>query len=848
MDAVSQHTPMMRQYLGIKAEYPDVLLFYRMGDFYELFFDDARRAAEMLGITLTSRGGSVPMAGVPFHSVDTYLARLLKRGESVAICEQLGDPSGKGPMQREVVRVLTPGTALDEALVDDQRDNLLVAFHGTGNRYGLALLELGSGSFQLLEVASADALLAEIDRLQPVEILCDEQEPLRTRLSIKPRTLPPWHFDADTCHNRLCSHYKVADLEGFGCAHLAAGICAAGALLQYVSDTQKGALPHLRPPRPLGLGDGLIVDGASRRNLELERNLSGGTEHTLLAVLDRTCTALGKRCLRRWFRNPLGPNDRQALRTRLQRVDELISSGAQAGLRGQLQGCTDVERISARIAVRTARPRDLSRLRDTVRALPTLCVAVSAQDAGLFGEFMERLSLPMEIGDLLDRALVEEPPATEREGGVITAGYDAELDELRALSEAADGTLLAIEARERERTGIANLKVAYNRVHGFYIELTRAQAANAPADYQRRQTLKGAERYITPELREFEGKVLSARDRALAREKQLYQQLLDALGPHVPQLQRCADAIGELDVLANFAERAQTLRYVRPDLTEEPGICIREGRHPVVELAISSPFVCNDLELDDARRMLVITGPNMGGKSTYMRQVALIVFMTHIGCFVPAAQVRLGPVERIYTRIGASDDLGSGRSTFMVEMTEAANILNNANERSLVLMDEIGRGTSTFDGLALAHACAAELCERIRAYTLFATHYFELTDLAQQCPQSLNVHLDAIEHGHEIVFMHAVKPGPASQSYGLQVARLAGVPATALDRARRYLREIEHRPVTAAAPASASPQLSLSLIEEPHPALELIRQADPDELTPRQALELVFQLRRLVQT
>lgn len=842
------HTPMMQQYLRIKAEHPDVLLFYRMGDFYELFYDDARRAASLLDITLTQRGESagepIPMAGVPVHSHEGYLARLLRLGESVAICEQIGDPAAaKGPVERRVVRIVTPGTLTDEALLEERRSNLLLAVHGDGERWGLAALELAAGRFTVLEVAGDEALAAELERLRPAEVLIGEHltppAALAERRGLTRR--PPWHFDTDTATRQLNEQFRTRDLAGFGVAGLDLAIAAAGALLQYVADTQRSALPHLRGLAVESRESAVVIDAASRRNLELEVSLGGGTEHTLAWVLDSTVTGMGSRALRRWINRPL--RDDAVLRARQDAVATLRDDRLAAPLRELLRGCADVERITGRIAMGSARPRDLTGLRDTLARLPELAELLPGQADGLLGALARRTAPQPDCLARLQRALVSQPPVVIRDGGVIAEGYDAELDELRGLSRNADGFLLELERREREATGIANLKVSYNRVHGYYIEISRSQSEHAPARYIRRQTLKGAERYITPELKGFEDKVLSARERALAREKGLYEALVEWLRTGLEPLLDLGGGLAELDALAALAERAETLDYVRPELATEPGVAIHGGRHPVVERVTEAPFVPNDTSLDDDCRMLVITGPNMGGKSTYMRQVALLTLMARIGSFVPARAARIGPVDRIFTRIGAADDLAGGRSTFMVEMTETANILNNATAESLVLLDEVGRGTSTFDGLALAWAAAEALAGALRAFTLFATHYFEMTALPAQYPTASNVHMQAVEHGERIVFLHAVEPGPASQSYGLQVAALAGVPRPVLEAARRKLERLE--PQTRAESPGRGHQLPLFDPRPPEPALERLREVDPDDLTPRQALSLVYELKAL---
>ena len=841
------HTPVMRQYLGFKARHPDKLLFFRMGDFYELFYEDAQKAARLLDITLTRRGNSagepIPMAGVPFHAAEQYLARLVRMGESVAICEQVGDPAlAKGPVERQVSRVVTPGTLTDAALLDERRDNLLMAVAAEGPRCGLAWLSLASGAFRVTEIPSAH-LGSELARLVPAEILCAES--LRAaeldQAAAPRRRLPDWHFDAESGRRALTEFFRTRDLAGFGADALGPALGAAGALLQYAASTQGAALAHVA-----GLvvehADALVVlDAATRRNLEISETLRGEAAPTLLSTLDTCVTAMGSRMLRHWLHHPL--RDRVVLRARLSCVDAL-HQGRHAALRAALADTADVERIAARVALRSARPRDLAGLRDTLRRLPAIASAASGSGPHL-DHLAGALAVDPVVADQLGSALAETPSAALRDGGVIAPGHDAELDELRGIQTNAGDYLAALEQRERERTGIASLKVEYNRVHGFYIEVTHAHTGRVPDDYRRRQTLKNAERYITPELKAFEDRALSAQERALAREKLLYEALLDALAPHIPALQATAAAVAELDVLAAFAERADVLDLRAPELADEEGLHIEAGRHPVVETQVER-FVSNHTRLSPARRMLLITGPNMGGKSTYMRQVALIALLANCGSFVPAATARVGPLDRIFTRIGAADDLAGGRSTFMVEMTEAANILHNATPRSLVLMDEIGRGTSTFDGLSLAWAIARHLAERNRCLCLFATHYFELTRLAEEHREVANVHLDAVEHHDRIVFLHALEEGPASRSYGLQVAQLAGVPPAVIRAARRKLQDLE----TAATPQgdlfAAPPLPAPEATPEPHPALERLTALDPDTLSPREALEALYALRALV--
>ncbi|HFD80588.1 MAG TPA: DNA mismatch repair protein MutS [Gammaproteobacteria bacterium] len=848
----SRHTPMMQQYLRIKAEHPDILVFYRMGDFYELFYDDARRASELLGITLTTRGQSagepIPMAGVPVHSVDQYLAKLVQLGESVAICEQIGDPAtSKGPVERKVVRILTPGTLTEDSLLQERRDNLLVALHrDEEDYYGIASLDLSAGRFVVQEFRGQEALLGEMERLQPAELLVSEDLPLPPALQKLAglRRLPPWHFDTDSAARQLNQQFGSRDLSGFGCQEMPVAVGAAGALLQYVKDTQRAALPHLRGLRTELQRDSVIMDAATRRNLELDQGQSGERRHGLVAVLDKSVTAMGGRMLRRWLHRPL--RDRALLAGRHQCLDALLQARLFEPLREQLRGGCDLERILSRIALKSARPRDLGALRDTLGRLPALQALLAGDDDPLLKRLATRIQEHPKTFKLLRRALPDIPPAQVRDGGVIAPGYDPELDELKRLSEQGDQVLVDMEARERERSGIANLKIRYNRVHGYYIEVSRSQSERVPEDYQRRQTLKGSERFITPELKEHEDRVLGARSKALEREKALYDDLLEQLLQQLAPLSACAEGLAELDVLTTLAERADSLGWSRPQLSADGGIRIRGGRHPVIEQFTEEPFVPNDLELNDDRRLLIITGPNMGGKSTYMRQTALIVLLACMGSFVPADEAVIGPVDRIFTRIGASDDLAGGRSTFMVEMTETANILNNASDHSLVLMDEIGRGTSTYDGLALAWAVAHEL-GAIGAYTLFATHYFELTRLPEEINACANVHLDAAEHGEHIVFLHTVKNGPASRSYGIQVARLAGVPEHVLERGRTLLQQLEASPLHGAAPEQDQQQIDLFVRNDDCPLADAFQGIKPDDLTPRQALELLYKLKALAE-
>lgn len=847
-----QHTPMMQQYLRIKANHPDTLVFYRMGDFYELFFDDAKKAAQILDITLTQRGQSagepIPMAGIPYHAAEGYIAKLLRHSESVAICEQIGDPAtSKGPVERKVVRIVTPGTVTDEALLEDRKDNLLVALHVADSKFGIAALDVTSGRFVLQQLDSADTMLSEIERLDPAELLVSEDiallQALKQRKGICKR--PPWHFEPDSARQLVLNQFNTHDLSGFGCENMPMAIAAAGCLLQYVKDTQQSALPHIQGIRVENNSEGIQLDAASRRNLELDTHPTGELRYTLFGVLDKTVTAMGSRCLRRWINRPL--RDQAILQNRYSAIESLLSERLLDPVRNQLNAVGDIERISSRIALKSARPRDLIVLRNTLAVLPTLQPLLSNTDSPELIRLAEQLTEQPELSALLQQAIIDNPPVLIRDGGVIAPGYHAALDELRNLSRNADQFLLDMEEREKAATGISGLKVNYNRVHGYYIEISRLHAEKVPAHYHRKQTLKGVERYITEELKTFEDKVLSAKEKSLAFEKLLYDQLLNKLGESLTDLQQCAQGLAELDVLAAFAERAETLNLTRPQLTDKPGIDIEGGRHPVVEQVSDIPFVANDLKLSPQRRMLIITGPNMGGKSTYMRQAALIVLIAHIGCYVPAKAATIGPVDKIFTRIGASDDLAGGRSTFMVEMSETANILHNATEQSLILMDEIGRGTSTFDGLSLAWACADHLAKVTKAYTLFATHYFELTTLADEQKPIHNVHLDAMEYGDKIVFLHAVKDGPASQSYGLQVASLAGVPATVIDKAKLKLQHLENNTYYQNQTESGNQQLDLFATQECHPAVCLIEELDPDNLSPRQALDTLYRLKKMVE-
>jgi DNA mismatch repair protein MutS len=875
--AAATHTPMMQQYFRLKAEIPETMLFYRMGDFYELFYDDARNASRLLDITLTARGHSggepIPMAGIPYHAAEGYIGKLVRQGVSVGIAEQIGDPAtSKGPVERKVVRVITPGTLTDEAFLDERRDNLLVAVNKQKQKkddsiYGIAMLDISSGRFVVMEVANEDSLLAELERIKPAELLYNEDQAFPEALTNRPgaKSQAPWHFESDTAFRLLTAQLKTKDLRGFGCEHLIVAIQAAGALLQYAQDTQRTGLPHVRTLLIEQPDDAIIIDPASRKNLEIDVNQQGDSEYTLAWVMDRTATSMGSRLLRRWLNRPIRNQD--TLQQRQQLITEAIDDYHWEPLHQQLKGIGDIERILSRIALGSARPRDLARLRDALARLPELQILLKSLSAGRAKELSTLIKQYPQWVEELQKSIIDNPPVIIRDGGVIAEGYDEELDELRSLNQNAGDHLLEIEKREKEKTGLSTLKVGYNRVHGYFIEISRAQSDAAPVEYVRRQTLKNAERFITPELKEFEDKALSAKSRSLSREKYLYEQLVQRLGQDLFSLQDTATGLAELDVLINLAERASTLRFTAPKLVSERGIEITSGRHPVVEEILEDPFVANGLELNSKQDMLIITGPNMGGKSTYMRQNALIVLLAHIGSYVPAETATIGPVDRIFTRMGSADDLAGGRSTFMVEMTETANILHNATPNSLVLMDEVGRGTSTFDGLSLAWAAAVHLAKEVHALTLFATHYFEMTNLPEQMDNVVNVHLTATEHDDRIIFLHNVETGPASQSYGLQVAQLAGVPKVVIQQAKEKLQLLENesfdKPVsTVHTPAitkltsesdsspvmvlAHSPMQSDMFAQGPSEIEIAITELSVDDLTPRQALAEIYRLKSML--
>lgn len=852
-----QHTPMMQQYLKLKAENPDILLFYRMGDFYELFYDDAKKAAALLDISLTKRGQSagnpIPMAGVPYHAVEGYLAKLVQLGEPVAICEQVGDPAtSKGPVERKIVRIVTPGTVSDEALLPERQDNLIVAVYQEKEKFGLATLDMTSGRFQLCEPHSKEALQAELQRINPVELLyCEDFTEMAIIEHYKGlRRRPIWEFELSTAISELNRQFGTKDLRAFGVEKSPLGLAAAGCLLQYAKETQRASLPHIQSISVIQNNDNIQLDAATRRNLELTQNLAGGTENTLASVLDKCVTPMGSRLLKRWIHQPIRQTD--ILLKRQKTIGEIVEQDLYHELQPYLQQVGDMERILARVALRSARPRDLTRLRTALEQIEPIKLLIHTKTSSNLTALSAQISDFSAQIELLQKAIIETPPLLIRDGGVIAEGYNAELDEWRTLSAGATQYLENLEQRERESTGIDTLKIGFNAVHGYYIQISQGQAHKAPIHYVRRQTLKNAERYIIPELKEYEDKVLKSKGAALALEKQLYDELFDLLLPHLGQLQLASLALSELDVLVNLAERAETLNYVAPQFSDEIGVKIENGRHPVVEQVLKDPFIANPVNLNQQRHLLIITGPNMGGKSTYMRQTALITLMAYIGSFVPADSAVIGQIDRIFTRIGASDDLASGRSTFMVEMTEMANILHQATLQSLVLIDEIGRGTSTYDGLSLAWACAEWLAKKTRSLTLFATHYFELTALPEQIEGIANIHLDALEHNNTIAFMHAVQDGAASKSYGLAVAALAGVPQSVIKLAKQKLHQLEKLSAQNGDQqiqhlrALNQHQGELAFEAEPDALREAIEQLDPDELSPKQALAYLYQLKKML--
>ena len=847
------HTPMMRQYLKIKSDYPDTLLFYRMGDFYELFYDDAKKAAKLLDITLTSRGASggaaIPMAGVPCHSVDQYLASLLKQRVSVAICEQIGDPAtSKGPVERKVVRVITPGTLTEETLLVDRTENITAALVEQNGRTGMATLEISSGRFRGYEIESREQLDSALARFNAAEILIGENQTSFFNMGHE-TMIPDWYFDPARAEQTLCSLFSTGTLQPFDCHRHPLATRAAGALIHYIKDLHGQAIPHIKGIEFEKSNNAIVIDTVTRNNLEIEKSQTGQHALSLVGLFDRCATPMGSRMLRRWFNGPI--RHVGELRKRHDGVEWLLETGYYLDLKVILRQVGDMERILARVAMKSARPRDLVRLKTALAELPALNQLIGDTPSLLIDSLKKRLRPRPDIHQLLDQAVKDDCPALIRDGGVLRDDYDAELGQLRHLQRDSSDFLIDLEGREKQRAGIGNLRVRYNRVHGYYIEIPRSQSERVPEEYIRRQTIKNAERFVTTELKEFEDKILGARAKALAREKWLYEQLLEALVPEAPELLQCANNLAILDCLGNFAERAATLQLGRPELVDYTSLSIVDGRHPVVEQVLDNRFIANSIQLDEQSRMQVITGPNMGGKSTYMRQVAIIVLLAHTGCFVPAKAARIGPIDRIYTRIGSADDLAGGRSTFMVEMTEMAHILRNATQHSLVLVDEIGRGTSTYDGLSLAWSCAKYLATRVRSFALFSTHYFELTALATQLPTVDNIHLDAVEYGQDIVFLYSVKNGPASRSYGLQVARLAGIPDEVIEESKIRMRALEQRQTNSPEMKEVDTTRQTGLFSEnrrgEQVVIDRLKEFSANETSPLEALNMLYELNRLLQ-
>ena len=842
-------TPMMQQYLSIKADYPNTLLFYRMGDFYELFYEDAEKASNLLGITLTSRSKSSPnpikMAGVPFHSVDQYIRKLINLSESVAICEQIGDPAtSKGPVERKVTRVITPGTLTDENLLDERSESLLCAFAKLNDTWTLATLDVASGRFSAREMPNAESVQSEIDRIKPAEILHSDVANYVNEFQFKhAQEVPGWYFNFDRAKSLLEKQFQVKNLTAFECEQHPEASATAGALLQYAIDVWGKELTHIHGLKIERSDEFVQIDSHSWRNLEIETTLMGDEKYCLINLFDKCSTAMGSRQIRRWFRYPV--RDHEEIRRRHQIIEHILENTDFGRIATALRHIGDIERIASRIATRTAKPIDLVRLKDALRSIPSLVELLAPEECSEMQTLCTRMDPLPDLTDLLGRAILDEPASVLRDGGVIRKGYDAQLDELNQLRDDSGQALIDLETRERERTGIKNLKVHYNRVHGYYIEVSRLAADQIPEDYKRRQTLKSSERYITPELASFERRILNAKEKALGREKELYEALIEHLQQFVSAIQITSQALAEIDVLSNFAILSDELDLNRPELVKTPGISIDHGRHPVVEAVLTRPFVSNSAELSPHKRLLLITGPNMGGKSTYMRQTALIVMLSHTGSFVPANAAKIGPIDRIFTRIGAADDLAAGNSTFMVEMTEMAAILHSATENSLVLVDEIGRGTSTYDGLALAWACAVSLLNEVQAMTMFSTHYFEITELANEYSGAINLHLDAVKHKGDIVFMYDVKEGAANQSYGIEVAKLAGIPGKVIGDAKNRLARLSSKSVESEL-MRVQGALQTSLFSaSASPVLERLKQVQPEELNPLEALQLIFELKEL---
>lgn len=868
---LSSLTPMMQQYLTIKMQHPHSLMFYRMGDFYELFFDDAHKAAKLLGISLTHRGKAngepIPMAGVPYHAAEGYLARLVKKGETVVICEQLGEVTGKGPVERGVVRIITPGTLTDDALLNSHQSSNLVALCIQQNQIGIALLDLSAGIFKVQQQDfQPEQLAIELSRLMPSEILVDEDiidqniiEQIKKQLECPVTKRPNVDFNLNNAQKTLCDQFAVSTLAGFGIDHLPLAKASAAALIHYAKETQKTALPHIRSIQLEQSSDFIALDPVTRRNLELVEPLfDHGT--SLFQLINDCQTAMGGRLLSRTIMQPL--RDTKLLDARLDAISCILKGYHEAPTRLVLKDISDIERVLSRIALGSARPRDLVQLRQACAQIPLLRHAIQPiihnHPTGLIEQLDNELGDFKALYQRLMAAVVEHPPVLLRDGNVIAEGFDSELDELRKIRDHAGQFLIDLEIQERENTGVSTLKIGYNRVSGYYIELTRAQAEHAPEHYIRRQTLKNAERYITPELKSFEDKVLSSESRALAREKMLFEMLLDELRADIGNLQMMSSAIAQLDLLANFAHQARLRNWCRPEFSPEIGVKIVAGRHPVVEALSKTPFTANDTSLDFNHRMAIVTGPNMGGKSTFMRQTALISLLAYCGCYVPAQAAILGPIDRVFTRIGSADDLSTGKSTFMVEMTETSQILHHATNQSLVLMDEVGRGTSTYDGLSLAWACVLDLSKRIKCLCLFATHYFELTELAKESGID-NYHVTAKELNGNLILLHKVQQGPASQSHGLQVAKLAGIPASVIKEAQNRLKILEKQQQRQVNKVVQNDLFSI--VDEPSievverivevekdtPALNLLRALDVDNLSPREALQQIYALKDALQ-
>lgn len=867
---IQSHTPMMQQYLNLKVQHPHALMFYRMGDFYELFFDDAKKAAKILGITLTHRGKTngdpIPMAGVPYHAAEGYLARLVKKGETVVICEQVGEVTGKAPVERAVVRIITPGTLTDDALLTAHQSSNLLALCVQQNQMGIALLDLSAGIFKVQQQEyKPETLPLELARLMPSEILIDEDlvdtqiiESIKKQIECPITKRPNVDFNLNNAQKTLCDQFAVSTLSGFGIDHLPLAKAAAASLIHYAKETQKTALPHILSIKLEQSTDFIALDPVTRRNLEIIDPLfEHGT--SLFSLINDTQTAMGGRLLSRTLMQPL--RDTAVLDARLDAIEILIKGYHESPVRLVLKDIGDIERVLSRVALGSARPRDLVQLRQACAQIPLLRHALqpilTAPQTSLIQQLNEELGDFNGLHQHLMSAIVEHPPVLLRDGNVIAEGFDLELDELRQIRDHAGQFLIDLEIQEREATGINTLKIGYNRVSGYYIELSRAQAEQAPEHYIRRQTLKNAERYITPELKAFEDKVLSSESRALAREKMLFEMLLEQLRDDIANLQMMSSAIAQIDLLANFAHQARLNHWNRPEYSPEIGVNIIAGRHPVVESLSKTPFTPNDTHLDFNHRMAIITGPNMGGKSTFMRQTALISLLAYCGSFVPAKSAQLGPIDRIFTRIGSADDLSSGKSTFMVEMTETSQILHHATNQSLVLMDEVGRGTSTYDGLSLAWACVLDLTKRIKCLCLFATHYFELTELAQENAID-NYHVTAKELNGNLILLHKVQKGPASQSHGLQVAKLAGIPESVIKDAQKRLKILEKQQQQHNSSVqndlfsdmNTEPDVIEKVveIEKPSPALDALAHLDVDNLTPREALAQLYQLKELLNT